>query len=122
MRALAGVVLFMAAVSASYAAEAPLADAVQRMDRTAIRQLIDKRKEVNTPQPDGTTALHWAARNDDLELVNRLLAAGADVRVSNRYGVTPLALACVNGNAAMVERFLDAGADANASLPGGETM
>ena len=103
-------------------ADASLAGAVQRMDRAAIRQLIDKRAEINTAQPDGTTALHWAAYHDDLDLVNRLLAAGADVRASNRYGVTPLALACINGNAAMVERFLAAGADANASLPGGETM
>ena len=35
---------------------------------------IDKRADVNTPQVDGTTALHWAAYHDDLELVNRLLA------------------------------------------------
>ena len=103
-------------------ADASLAGAVERMDRAAIRQLIDKRAEINTAQPDGTTALHWAAHHDDLDLANRLLAAGADVRASNRYGVTPLALACINGNAAMVERFLAAGADANASLPGGETM
>jgi ankyrin repeat protein len=104
------------------AADAPLASAVQKMDRGAIRQLIDKRVDVNAPQVDGTTALHWAAYHDDLELANRLLAAGASVKAANRYGVTPLSLACTNGNAGMVERFLDAGADANASLPGGETM
>src|SRR4029453_14258733 len=94
MGALGVVMLVVATASSLYAADAPLATAVQRMDRAAIRQLIDKRAEVNTAQPDGTTALHWAAHHDDLELVNRLLAAGADVRASNRYGVTPLALAC----------------------------
>lgn len=104
------------------AVDAPLATAVQRMDRASIRHLLEKRVDVNTAQADGTTALHWAAYNDDLDLVNRLLGAGANALAANRYGVTPLSLACTNGNAAMVERFLAAGADANAMLPGGESM
>ena len=121
---LAGLVVVAAGAITPLAAapDAPLATAVQRLDRGAIRQLIDKRADVNAPQADGTTALHWAAYHDDLDLANRLVAAGASVKAANRYGVTPLALACTNGNAAMIERFLDAGADANASLPGGETM
>ena len=116
------IVLALGITARANAADAPLATAVQRMDRAAIRHLIDSRTDVNATQPDGTTALHWAAYHDDVELVNRLLAKGANVRVANRYGVTPLSLACTNGNAAMVERFLEAGADPNASLPGGETM
>ncbi len=109
-------------------ADTPLPYAVQRMDKDAIQKLLGptprsgSRIDVNASQPDGTTALHWATYHDDLDLVNRLLAAGAKVSVANRYGVTPLSLACVNGNAKMIERFLDAGADANSALPGGETM
>ena len=103
------------------AVDAPLANAVQHMDRETVRHLLDRRIDVNAPQADGTTALHWAAYNDDLDLVNRLLAAGANARASNRYGVTPLTLACTNGNAAVVSRLLDAGADANGTVPGGET-
>jgi len=104
------------------ATDAPVASAVQRLDRATVSQLLARRVDVNAAQPDGTTALHWATYHDDLDLVNRLLTAGASVTATNRYGVTPLSLACVNGNAAIVSRFLDAGADANASLPGGETM
>lgn len=99
-----------------------LATAVQQLDRPAVAKLLSRKTDVNAAQPDGTTALHWAAYHDDLDLVSRLLTAGAHVTMANRYGVTPLSLACLNGNAAMIARFLDAGADPNAVLPGGETM
>jgi ankyrin repeat protein len=112
----------LSAVARGAKVDAPLANAAERLDRAAVTQLLSKRVDVNAAQPDGTTALHWAAYHDDLDLVTRLLAAGADVKTANRYGVTPLSLACVNGNAAIITRFLDAGADANAILPGGETM
>ncbi|MBI3471384.1 MAG: ankyrin repeat domain-containing protein, partial [Candidatus Solibacter usitatus] len=73
------------------------------------------------PQADGTTALHWAAHQEDLETAELLVRAGANVKAANRYGVTPLSLACTNGNGAMVDLLLKAGADPNTSLPGGET-
>ena len=98
-----------------------LADAAEKMDRTRIRALLQQRVDVNTPQIDGMTALHWAAYQDDLETEELLVRAGANVKAANRYGVTPLSLACTNGNGAMVELLLQAGADPNTALPGGET-
>src|SRR5262249_27656422 len=101
--------------------EALLADAAEKMDRAKIRTLLQQRVDVNAPQADGMTALHWAAYQDDLDTTAMLVRAGASVRAANRYGVTPLSLACTNGNAAMVEMLLRAGADPNTALPGGET-
>ena len=98
-----------------------LADAAEKMDRTRIRALLKQRVDVNTPQVDGMTALHWATYQDDLEIAKLLVRTGANAKAANRYGVTPLSLACTNGNGAMVELLLKAGADPNASLPGGET-
>src|SRR5262245_33499585 len=86
-----------------YAAGADAANAAQNRDMTTVRSLIRQRADVNTAQPDGTTALHWAAHWNDLETVNLLLRAGANVNATNRYGTTPLSEAVVIGNAAMVE-------------------
>ena len=98
-----------------------LADAAEKMERSKVRALLKQRVDVNTPQADGMTALHWATYQDDVELVTLLVRAGANVKAANRYGVTPLSLACTNGDGAMVEMLLKAGADPNAALPGGET-
>lgn len=101
---------------------APLADLVEKKSTAAVRAVLAAGdRDVNAPQADGMTALHWAARHDDMDTANALLAARANPRAENRYGVTPLALACINGSAPMVRLLLEAGADANAPLRGGET-
>jgi len=68
------------------------------------------------------TALHWAVQRDAVEIVDLLLAAGADVSASNHYGVTPLTLASLNGGGEVVTQLLAAGADPNARLADGETV
>ena len=103
-------------------AASPLADAVQKSDHDRIRSLLEKTSDANAAQPDGMTALHWAARNNDPDTAKLLLKAHADVSVTNRYGITPLWLACQNGNAALVELLLKAGADPNTRQIGGETV
>jgi ankyrin repeat protein len=110
-----------AEATAPAAVTAPLADAAERAAWPEVRALIARRVDVNAPQVDGMTALHWATYHDEADVTARLLRAGAHVAVTNRYGVTALSLACTNGNAAIVEMLLKAGADSNASLPGGES-
>jgi ankyrin repeat protein len=105
----------------AFASNALLADAAERMDRARVKTLVRQGVDVNAPQPDGMTAIHWAAYHDDLDTVELLVRSGANVNAVNRYGVTPMSLACTNGNGSMVELFLESKADPNASLPGGET-
>ena len=59
-------------------ASAQIADAVEHRDTEALRSLLKQKTNVNATQPDGTTALHWAAHWNDLEAVNSLLRAGAE--------------------------------------------
>lgn len=117
-----GLAMLLAASSLAAGAGSPLADAVEKQDRASVRLLLQQPADVNAPQADGMTALHWSAYFDDLETANALVAANGNVKATNRYGVTPLALACQNGNTAMVELLLDRGADPNTTLRGGETV
>ena len=113
--------VLLAAVAAHANGPAVLADAVEKIDRASVHTLLAQRVDVNAPQVDGMTALHWAAYHDDLQITGLLLRAGAHANVANRYGVTPLTLACTNGNAAMIDMLLKSGADPNAALSGGES-
>jgi uncharacterized protein len=111
--------LLLAVCAAAWAGT--VVDAVKDGDRAGALALLKQHADVNAPEPDGTTALHWAVRQDDGEMADRLIKAGANVKAANRYGVTPLYLACVNGSAPMIGKLLDAGADANSATTEGET-
>jgi len=99
----------------------PVADAAMKGDKAAVKTLLQQKADVNTPQPDGATALQWAAYRNDLELADLLLSAGANVKVANHDGATPLSLACESGSAPMIDKILNAGADVNEKGPHGET-
>jgi ankyrin repeat protein len=101
---------------------AALLKAVKAGDVPAIRELVKQPNLANAAEPDGTTALHWAADRDNVAAAQLLVSAGADAKAKNRYGVTPLYSAAVNGDAKMIALLLDAGADANTALPEGETV
>src|SRR5436190_6432782 len=73
--------------------------AAKRGDSAAALALVKSRADVNLPEADGTTALHWAADHEDLALIDALIAGGAKVSTANRYGVEPISVAAVNANA-----------------------
>jgi len=107
----------------AYGAATEAADAAQNRDLKTLRSLLGQRTDVNAAQPDGTTALHWAAHWNDAEAVNLLLKAGANAKAANRYGATPLSEAVTSGSAAMIEALLNAGASAKTlTTPEGETV
>jgi uncharacterized protein len=111
-----------AAWAEAAAARSEVADAVMRGDKVALRTLVEAKADVNAPQVDGATALHWAVYRDDRDAVDTLIKAGATIDAPNREGVTPLSMAALYGSEAMVDRLLNAGADAKRRGANGETM
>jgi ankyrin repeat protein len=115
-RSILGVLLVPVLLLGAAAPESPVADAAMRGDEVAVRTLIQGGADVNAAQGDGMTALHWAARHGDGELVSLLIRAGANVRAGTRIGrYTPLHLASLEAHAAVVEVLLGASADPNAA-------
>ena len=99
-----------------YAATSAVADAAMNGKKDELRSLLKAKVDVNIPQIDGTTALHWTVQADDLEMTDLLIRAGARVAAATREGVMPLELAALNGSARMLEMLVKAGADVNAPL------
>jgi len=115
----AGVLALTAALAG--AGDTRLADAVEHGQSDTARALLTQRVDVNAAQPDGATALHWAAHRNDVEMADLLIRAGADVNVVNDLGVASVWLACSSGADVVVERLLAAGARPATALPSGET-
>jgi ankyrin repeat protein len=114
--------LWVLIVTIASGAGSDVADAAQKGDRAAVQKLIQQKVNVNAPQVDGATAVHWAVYRADDQLLDMLIRAGADVKATNREGVTALMMASLYGNPAMIDRLIKAGADAKQRGPNGETM
>ena len=115
---LIGVCLYLSHTSVA----AQLAESAEHEDWGTVKSLISDAAGLDETQPDGTTALHWAAWHDNLDAAKMLVIGGAKVDISNRYGVTPLELAAANGNAQIAELFIEAGANVNKKPNSGETI
>jgi ankyrin repeat protein len=122
-RQIAGCVaaLVLSSTALTFGAGSDVADAVMKGDTAAVRKLLASKADVNAPQVDGATALHWAVYRDDVETVNLLIAAGANVAAVNREGANPLFMAALFGNPIMIDALLKGGADAKQRGPNGET-
>ena len=116
-----GTPLLLLISGAGWAADQSLVQAAKGQDWPAVRALLRRHVDVDAPQGDGATALHWAAHWDNREVADLLLSAGANANAADDDGGTPLSLACLNGSARMVEILLKAGANPNAAPVNGET-
>lgn len=93
--------------------EPGVADLVRAGDGAQALSKIAGGADVNAPEAsgNGTTALHWAAYQQDARLVQALLKAGAKPGVQNQFGSTPLMEAATVGHTEIIRLLLKAGAD-----------
>ena len=120
--AAAGMLCVWAAGPAAGNSDRQIVDAAKDRDWATVGTLLDRGVDVDTPQGDGATALHWAAHWSDLGTLDRLIEAGSNVDAANDLGATPLWVGCASRNTGVVQRLLAAGANANLALHAGETV
>lgn len=82
-------------------------------DKEFLNRLIANNVEVNYPDFDGNTPLHYATMNNNLNAVEYLLENGANTNVKNKDGITPLHIAVKTKNYDIVAKLLSFGADRN---------
>ena len=105
--------LVLLVATAATPPDSPVADAAMRGDLHEVRELLRSGADVNAPQSDGLTALHWAADNGDDALAGVLIYAGANLAPLTRNDAyTPLHMAARGGHAEVIALLLEAGADA----------
>jgi len=65
----------------------------------------------NARSPHGESALHWAAANDDVDLIKALARRGCSPNISNYRGTRPLYYSAEKGAGRACEALLTIGAD-----------
>ena len=79
-----------------------------------VRRGLSKGADVNAVNSDGFTVLHLAVANNHKNIVELLVAKGADINANTRdNGFTPLHLAAGFGHKEIAQLLIAAGADLN---------
>lgn len=94
---------------------------VWRERKDAVQKLLDRGADVNAQDYDGDSALHGAAQNGNIEIIDLLVAKGANLNLKNKVGGTPLMWAAVYGHENAARRLLEHGADPSLKDADGKT-
>jgi len=84
-------------------------------NKTSLVQLSLDYADVNSRDYNGLSALIWAVGDNNKEIVQRLLAQGADINIKSRFNVrwTALIAAVYKGHKEIAQLLLDNGANVN---------
>lgn len=92
-------------------------DDVIKGDYEGVKTLLEKGVKVDDRDPGQNTALILAAENGYLQIVQLLLAHGADIHAKNIRGETPLSAAAREKHPAVVDFLLEKGASPRKIMP-----
>ena len=100
----------------------PIHDAAERGDLAAVQVELDNGEKINVKDMDNWTPLHIAVRFDHEELVELLIANGANVNARGGWQQgAPLHWASLAGRINIVELLIANGANVNAKAKNGGT-
>ena len=100
----------------------PLHMSVYASSPECLRLLLNANADVDIKNNDGDTALTMAAQVEDrIDLLELLLAYGADIECTNSFDKTPLRLSATGNHPKQVSFLLGKGANINASDSTGRT-
>jgi ankyrin repeat protein len=99
-----------------------LIDAAMQGNIEQVRACLDMKVNPNLANTAGDTPLIWAAQGGHIEIVNLLLAAGADPNaIPARWPAPPLIYAAIYGHLEVVKALLKANANPNLANIDGST-
>tara|TARA_R110002167_G_scaffold154760_2_gene349038 strand:- start:1192 stop:1695 length:504 start_codon:yes stop_codon:yes gene_type:complete len=87
---------------------------IRESDEAGINAYIQSKANIELKDGWGQSALLWAIRNEKLEYVDVLLAAGADPNARDEQGKRALLVAIVWGLTEVADQLITHGADINA--------
>jgi len=97
-------------------------EAVYKGDVDTVRRYLEQGGNVNAKYGfDGNTPLQRAAQNNNKDMVEMLIAKGADVNAKDKDGNTPLQRAAQHNRKDVAELLIAKGADVNAKDKDGNT-
>ena len=91
-----------------------LTNAAYNGDFVKVKELIASGADVNSPDQNNVTALHMAAQQGHIDIVNFLLEHKANVNARAVFNTTPLHSGATTGQYGVCRRLIDNGADVNA--------
>lgn len=112
----------MSFLSAAWLYAGPAHDAVKKLDIAALRSLLQTNAtSATSTTEDGVTPVHVAAALDKPDMIELLVAAGADVNAKTTQGTTALHWAAMANAAGAAELLIRKGADVGITTPEGLT-
>lgn len=90
---------------------AALLAVVKRGDLASVQEKLSHGADPEAVDEQGCSALHWAARQNYVDIMQVLSDAGVDIDRTSRHGATPLISAAMKGHTEAVKWLLSRGAD-----------
>lgn len=95
---------------------------VQNGDLDKVKQAVSQAGfDINADVGMGRALIHCAADYGQTEVLEFLIANGANVNAKDKHGITPLLNAIFEGHTASVKLLLSKGADKTVKAPSGES-